>query len=26
VRGCLLPDEDIPAARLVRPLEEDLFQ
>lgn len=26
VRGCALPKEDIPAARLVRPLEEDLFQ
>jgi coenzyme F420-0:L-glutamate ligase/coenzyme F420-1:gamma-L-glutamate ligase len=26
VRGCKLPDMDIPAARLVRPLEEDLFR
>lgn len=26
VRGCLLPEEDIPAARLVRSLDEDLFR
>jgi coenzyme F420-0:L-glutamate ligase/coenzyme F420-1:gamma-L-glutamate ligase len=26
VRGCALPDEDIPAARLVRDLGEDLFR
>lgn len=26
VRGCPLPAEDVGAARLVRPLEEDLFQ
>jgi len=26
VRGCPMPDEDIPAARLVRGTHEDLFQ
>jgi coenzyme F420-0:L-glutamate ligase/coenzyme F420-1:gamma-L-glutamate ligase len=26
IRGCALPDEDVPAAKLIRNLDEDLFQ